>query len=106
MLNKFSKKEVEEVIKTGNKVYSDEIHFIFDKDEDLKTSISISKKKIKLAVHRNKVKRSIKQSLINLRTKIKPHRGVFIVRKDISKEKPTEVEKMVELVLSKAKLLK
>mgnify|MGYP001239346344 CR=1 FL=1 len=69
-----SKKEIQLIFRTGKKFSGKYLNFVYLKDLEnqnyFQLLISIPKKKIKLAVHRNKIKRRIK-SFYYLSKKIK-----------------------------------
>ena len=56
--------ELDMVFKTGNKISSDLIflHYVISNDSKLKVAFSVGKKKHKLAVSRNRIKRLLKES--------------------------------------------
>ena len=64
---KFSLKkssDLDVVFKTGNKISSDLIflHYVVSNDNKIKVAFSVGKKKHKLAVSRNRIKRLLKES--------------------------------------------
>ena len=96
-----SYKSIQKILETGNYFSGQYLKFCYIKDPNLgpnlKLLISVPKRKIKLAVNRNKIKRRIKEFYLKENNQNNYHAKVIVIYKYLKPVKYIKFEKIKNL---------
>ena len=102
-----SYKSIQKILETGNYFSGQYLKFCYIKDPNLgpnlKLLISVPKRKIKLAVNRNKIKRRIKEFYLKENNQNNYHAKVIVIYKYLKPVKYIKLEK--DMLLFKKTIL-
>ncbi len=105
---KLKRKEFEIVFKKGKRWNDDLFYYVFLESDEEKFSVVISKKKIKKAVERNKIKRIIFDKIKDRKKFFKNLNLIIFLKKPIKKEESSlflkETDKKLDFFLKKYKI--
>lgn len=101
-IHRLSYKKSLVVKKSLNRLYCPQLNIVFVKSLIWKALVIVSKKTIGKAVKRNRIKRIVKAALFNLakKDKVPAIETMIFVKQDIALMKTTEVEKLLENLLT------
>jgi ribonuclease P protein component len=98
--NRLPKEEISPLLRRGTRVRSDIIELIYRNSTGIpRFAFIVSTKIDKRATSRNRMRRTMSESVRHLLAKIKPIDGIFIAKKNFSDLPQTEVEKIVSALL-------
>ena len=98
--NRLPKEEISRVLRRGTHVRSDRIDLIYRKTAGISRFAFIVSKKIDIrATARNRMRRTMSESVRHILGTIKPIDGICIAKKNFANFPQTEVEKIIRTLL-------
>ncbi|MCX6791599.1 MAG: ribonuclease P protein component [Candidatus Gottesmanbacteria bacterium] len=104
--HRLPKEEISPLLRTGTHVRSDIIELVYKKTDSVpRFAFIVSTKVDKRATARNRMRRTMSESVRHLLTKAGPLDGIFIARRNMSDLKQTDVQVLIEGLLRHAGVL-
>ena len=104
--NRLPKEEISQVLRRGTHARSDNIELVYRTSVIPRFTFIVSTKIDKRATKRNRMRRTMSESVRHLLPKTMPVDGIFIAKKNFADFPQTEVEKIIEDLLLRARVLR